>query len=75
MKLDIDFLTKITVRGNALTEMIPTDVVYREIVWGLIGVVWNAETAEFICTYEKTDTEPGDPTDTIKEINEILYFN
>lgn len=75
MKLDINFLTKITVRGDAMTEMIPTDVVYGEIVWGLIGVVWDAENAEFICTYEKTDVEPGDPTDTIKEINETLYFN
>lgn len=75
MKVDRELLTKISVRGDAMTEIIPTDVIYKSIVWGLMGVVWDAENAEFICTYEKTDTEPAEPTDTVQEIDETLYFN
>lgn len=74
MIVERELLTKITVRGDALTETIPTDVIYKGIVWGLIGVVWDSENAEFVCTYEKTDTEPADPIDTVQEIDNMLYF-
>lgn len=74
MAIDINGLTKISVRGDGFTEVIPTDVVYKGIVWGLIGAIWDAENAEFIGTYERTDTEPADPTDTVQEIEEKLYF-
>lgn len=74
MVVDRDLLTKISVRGDALTEIIPTDVIYKNIVWGLMGAVWDAEHAVFVCTYEKTDTEPAEPKDNVQEIDDELWF-
>lgn len=77
MKIEKPLLTKITVRGDAVTETIPTDVIYRKTVWGLMGVVWDAENAEFICTYEQTDVDPvvsNELTGQVQEIDNVLYF-
>lgn len=68
------WMTKITVRGGATTTSIPTDIVYNDIAWGLIGAVWDSEQGYFVCTYERTSNKITKEMGSVQEIDKELHF-